>query len=126
MDGTPTSRMNDWMLKSLAAGKIDLGSSTATADAQLPEPKPITLKLDEPSKAAIKTAIKNHGAELAKHKVSVLQYNGYGKDLCVLPTKGLAPDDRADQILYMHAGSRSARRLQTAGRSSSCSTRTTK
>lgn len=100
MDGTPTSRMNDWMLKSLAAGKIDLGSSTPTTDAQLSEPKPITLKLDDSSKQAIQTAIKNHGAELAKHKISVLQYNGYGKDLCVPFAETLGIGIRADQSYF--------------------------
>lgn len=81
MDGTPTSRLNDWLLRSLHAKKIDLGSSTPTPDNQLPRPRPITFKLNGEAQKVIQTAIKNHNDELSKHKISVLQYNGYGKDL---------------------------------------------
>ena len=83
MDGTPTSRLNDWLLRSLHAKKIDLGSTTPTSEEQLPKPAAITFKLNSQAQQAIQTAIKNHDEELSKHKISVLQYNGYGKELCV-------------------------------------------
>lgn len=81
MDGTPTSRLNDWLLKSIYAKKIDMGSATQTADSGLPQPAEITFKLDDASVAAIDSAKEEFDAELSKHKISVLQYNGYGKDL---------------------------------------------
>lgn len=83
MDGTPTSRLNDWLLRSIQAKKIDMGSTTPTPDNELPEPKAIEFKLDGPSQKAIKTAIQHFDEELSKHKISVLQYNGYGKDVYV-------------------------------------------
>ena len=83
MDGTPTSRLNDWLLRSVHAKKIDMGSTTPTPEEQLPKPAAITFKLDSAAQKAIQTAIKNHDEELSKHKISVLQYNGYGKDLYV-------------------------------------------
>jgi carnitine O-acetyltransferase len=79
MDGTPTSRLNDWMLKSLYAKKIDLG--VAKPEEQLPQPTLITFKLDDASKKAIDQAKQHYNEELSKHKITVLQYNGYGKDV---------------------------------------------
>lgn len=80
MDGTPTSRLNDWLLRSIQAKKIDMGSSTPTPDNQLPAPSAINFNLNEPAKKAIKLAEEHFDAELNMHKISVLQYNGYGKD----------------------------------------------
>lgn len=78
MDGTPTSRLNDWLLKSLAAKRIDPGTPSSQP---LPEPKAITFELDARSRQAIDAAKEHFATELSKHKISVLQYNGYGKDL---------------------------------------------
>jgi carnitine O-acetyltransferase len=80
MDGTPTSRLNDWLLRSIQAQKIDMGSSTPTSDAQLPAPASIDFKLNNEAEAAISKAEENFNNELNLHKISVLQYNGYGKD----------------------------------------------
>jgi len=80
MDGTPTSRLNDWLLRSIQAQKIDMGSSTPTPDGQLPAPASIDFKLNNEAEAAISKAEENFNNELNLHKISVLQYNGYGKD----------------------------------------------
>ncbi|KAL7008712.1 Carnitine O-acetyltransferase mitochondrial [Cystobasidiomycetes sp. EMM_F5] len=70
--------LNDWLLKSLAAKRIDLGN--ATASSSLSEPTQVHFKLDGPTQKAIIHGIDNFNTELSKHKISVLQYNGYGKD----------------------------------------------
>ena len=45
MDGTPTLRLNEFILASLAAGKIDLGPArTASTGADLEPPKELTLQ----------------------------------------------------------------------------------
>ncbi|KAF8755048.1 Acyltransferase ChoActase COT CPT [Rhizoctonia solani] len=44
MDGTPTLRMNEFVLASLAKGKVDHGSATISSN--LPAPKEITFELD--------------------------------------------------------------------------------
>ena len=95
MDGTPTSRLNDWLLKSLAAKRIDLGSPSPSSD--LPEPAAIAFKLDGPSQKAIKKAISNFETELAKHKISVLQYDGYGKEF--IKTCKVSPDSWAQLVM---------------------------
>ena len=81
MDGTPTSRLNDWMLRSIQAKKIDFGNPVPTPDAQLPEPNPIMFKLDAQSERFIVQAKEHFEEELSRHKISVLQYDGYGKDV---------------------------------------------
>ncbi|BGP39254.1 Carnitine O-acetyltransferase mitochondrial [Rhodotorula kratochvilovae] len=79
MDGTPTSRLNDWLLRSLDMGKIDLGSSARPAS-KLPKVKALTFNLPTSVKSAIDTSIKAHQEVMAKHDLSVLEYAGYGKD----------------------------------------------
>lgn len=79
MDGTPTSRLNDWLLRSLDMGKIDLGSSARSASS-LPKVTPLTFKLNDSVKSAIDTSIKAHEDVMAKHDLAVLEYAGYGKD----------------------------------------------
>jgi len=81
MDGTPTTRLNEWLLRSLHAKKVDLGSTTPTSDDKLPKPSQITFKLNGPAQKAVIHAKKQFDEELSKHKISVLQYDGYGKEL---------------------------------------------
>ena len=95
MDGTPTSRLNDWMLNSLHNKRIDLGSATPSTN--LPEPAAITFNLDSASKQAIQTGIKNYDAELSKHKISVLQYDGYGKNF--IKKAKTSPDSWAQLVM---------------------------
>lgn len=88
LDGTPTTRLNDWMIRSLSAGKIDLGSSTARSD--LPQPKHLDFKLNDKVKSAITQALKDVEALKSEHQVTVLQYSGYGKD--VIKNFNCSPD----------------------------------
>ncbi|GEM08286.1 hypothetical protein Rt10032_c05g2303 [Rhodotorula toruloides] len=80
MDGTPTSRLNDWLLRSLDHGKIDLGSPTPRSASSLPKITPLAFNLPASVKAAISSSIKAHDATMAKHDLAVLEYAGYGKD----------------------------------------------
>ncbi|GAA6039083.1 hypothetical protein JCM8097_005311 [Rhodosporidiobolus ruineniae] len=79
MDGTPTSRLNDWLLRSLDAGKIDLGSSARSASA-LPKITPLTFSLPSSVTSAISNSIKSFEETMAKHDLAVLEYSGAGKD----------------------------------------------
>ncbi|KAF8500895.1 acyltransferase ChoActase/COT/CPT [Russula emetica] len=66
MDGTPTLRMNEFMLGSLAAKKIDFGSPLPTAnDAVL---------------ADVQEAVRNFDKLVAAHDLRVLHYDVYGKN----------------------------------------------
>ncbi|BGP07304.1 GTPase required for pre-60S ribosomal subunit nuclear export and maturation [Rhodotorula toruloides] len=80
MDGTPTSRLNDWLLRSLDHGKIDLGSSTPRAASALPKTTPLAFNLPDSVKSAISSSIAAHESTMAKHDLAVLEYAGYGKD----------------------------------------------
>ncbi|TDL23187.1 acyltransferase ChoActase/COT/CPT [Rickenella mellea] len=78
MDGTTTLRMNEFMLASLAANKVDHGPDSVRSC--LPEPKEITFELDETSKRYISEAEANFDALIGKHDMQVLHYEGYGKN----------------------------------------------
>ncbi|PWN47493.1 acyltransferase ChoActase/COT/CPT [Violaceomyces palustris] len=75
MDGTPTLRLNDFSLQALEANKIDLGSGNRS----LPEPKSIEFNLDANVERRIKDSIKNFEDLKAKHELSILEFQGYGK-----------------------------------------------
>ncbi|GAA6063739.1 hypothetical protein JCM10212_000778 [Sporobolomyces blumeae] len=96
MDGTPTSRLNDWLCRSLDMGKIDLGDSTRSISS-LPKVTPITFKLPSSATAAIKESIEAHDATMAKHDLAVLEYAGYGKD--TIKTYKTSPDSYAQLVM---------------------------
>lgn len=96
MDGTPTSRLNDWMLRSLEAGKIDLGKSGSS---DLPTPEQLVFNLSAASKSAIAEAQKHHQELMSKRQVSVLQYDGYGKD--VIKQFKTSPDSWAQLTMQL-------------------------
>jgi carnitine O-acetyltransferase len=120
MDGTPTSRLNDWLLRSIQAKKIDMGSSTPTPDNQLPAPEAVSFQLNEPSKKAIKLAEEHFDAELGPHKISVLQYNGYGKDF--IKKCKTSPDSWA-QLVMQYAYYKLSGHSRLAGTYESAQTR---
>lgn len=75
MDGTPTLRMNDFVLSALAAKKIDLGSSSRS----LSEPKTISFAIDRNIENLIKESVKDFEQLKAKHDLAILDFSGYGK-----------------------------------------------
>lgn len=93
MDGTPTTRLNDWMVRSLAAGKIDLGPSQARND--LTPPQHIDFKLNAAVQARITQALQHIQALKAEHEVTVMHYSGYGKE--VIKNFKCSPDVRLPQ-----------------------------
>ncbi|OBZ71340.1 Carnitine O-acetyltransferase, mitochondrial [Grifola frondosa] len=81
MDGTPTLRLNEFMLASLAAGKVDLGPArTAETGRDLEAPKELPFVLDAKSHTYIKQAEKSFDELVAKHDTEILHYEGYGKE----------------------------------------------
>ncbi|RDX49945.1 acyltransferase ChoActase/COT/CPT [Lentinus brumalis] len=81
MDGTPTLRLNEFMLASLAAGKPDLGPArTAETGKDLEPPKELTFALDDKTKRYIADAEKHFDALVGQHDMEVLHYEGYGKE----------------------------------------------
>ncbi|KXN82233.1 Carnitine O-acetyltransferase, mitochondrial [Leucoagaricus sp. SymC.cos] len=81
MDGTPTLRMNEFILATLASGKIDLGPPTVSNPFSLPEPQQLTFQLNETVKNHITSAAARFDTLVAKHDLNVLHYEGYGKNL---------------------------------------------
>ncbi|KAG8682571.1 Carnitine O-acetyltransferase mitochondrial [Ceratobasidium sp. 394] len=77
-EGTPTLRLNEFMMAALTAGKIDHGSQTARTD--LAPPKEITFDLDSTTKSHITTATQNFHTLTSAHDLHVLHYEGYGKN----------------------------------------------
>ncbi|KAE8240246.1 hypothetical protein A4X13_0g7885 [Tilletia indica] len=79
IDGTPTLRLNDFVLNALAANKIDLGGA-GKAGSELPTPEPITFALDSTVEAAIKQSLTSFNELKAAHDLAVLDFQGYGKN----------------------------------------------
>ena len=78
MDGTPTLRMNEFMLGSLDAKKIDLGSPLSSVS--LAPPKEIVLIASDAVLADVRKAVRNFDKLVAAHDLRVLHYDAYGKD----------------------------------------------
>lgn len=68
-DGTPTLRLNEFMLASLAANKVDHGSDTVRSG--LLEPKELTFELDATSTKFIGEAESHFDALMAQHDMEV-------------------------------------------------------
>lgn len=96
MDGTPTSRLNDWLLRSLEAGKVPLGDSARALNA-LPAISPLTFTLPNQVQSTITESIKAHEEVMAKHELAVLQYDGYGKDK--IKTFKISPDSYTQLVM---------------------------
>jgi carnitine O-acetyltransferase len=78
MDGTPTLRMNEFMLGSLAAKKIDFGSPLPSTS--LAPPKEIVLAANDAVLADVQEAVRNFDKFVAAHDLRVLHYDVYGKN----------------------------------------------
>ncbi|KAF9479937.1 acyltransferase ChoActase/COT/CPT [Pholiota conissans] len=78
MDGTPTLRMNEFILSALAANQIPLGSPTPSAS--VPAPTELSFTLPPTILTTIKGAEKRFDELIGAHDMEVLQYEGFGKD----------------------------------------------
>ncbi|KAG0242970.1 Carnitine O-acetyltransferase mitochondrial [Actinomortierella wolfii] len=79
MDGTPTCRLNDYVVTSLAKNKIDHGSNIPSGN--LEEPQKLNFALNSDVHKAIETAERNFEELIGKHGLHVQNYEGYGKGL---------------------------------------------
>ncbi|KAI0917381.1 hypothetical protein AcW2_007518 [Taiwanofungus camphoratus] len=81
MDGTPTLRLNEFILASLATGKIDLGLTRAESTGKaLEPPEELTFVLDGKALGYVKRAEQAFDDLVGQHDLHVLHYEGYGKE----------------------------------------------
>jgi carnitine O-acetyltransferase len=93
MDGTPTLRMNEFVLATLALGKADLGAPTGDP---LPTPTELPFALNATTRDLIAGAEKRFDELVGAHELHVLHYEGYGKD--VVKRFGASPDAWAQLV----------------------------
>lgn len=77
MDGTPTLRMNDFILSAIDANKIDMGTPS---HGNLPEPKELTFALDSKVEEQIKKALNDFESLKSEHDLAALDFVAYGKE----------------------------------------------
>lgn len=99
MDGTPTSRLNDWLLRSLATNKIPLGNATPRALSALPTPKEITFKLPGQVLNTIAESITYHKTIMDTHELAVLEYAGVGSS--IIKTFKISPDSYTQLVMAL-------------------------
>ena len=78
MDGTPTLRMNEFILASLALNKIDLGPEQVDAS-KLPKVEELVFEVNDQVKNLVKDSEKRFDELVGKHDLHVLHYEGFGK-----------------------------------------------
>ncbi|KAL0961370.1 hypothetical protein HGRIS_006326 [Hohenbuehelia grisea] len=82
MDGTPTLRMNEFILASLDKGKADLGAPrTESTGSGLPHPQELKFEVNEDVKGLVSAAEGRFDELVGSHDMEVLHYEGYGKSL---------------------------------------------
>ncbi|KAF7298898.1 Carnitine acetyl transferase [Mycena indigotica] len=100
MDGTPTLRMNEFVLATLATGKADLGTPTGET---LPTPTLLPFELTSSTLSLIDGATQRFDDLVGEHELHVLQYTGYGKTL-VAKTFKASPDAWAQLVKQLAFG----------------------
>jgi carnitine O-acetyltransferase len=80
MDGTPTLRMNEFVLASLAFHKVDLGPSIISDPSSLPPITELTFDTDSKIISLIEQSAKRFDNLVDAHDLHVLHYEGFGKD----------------------------------------------
>ncbi|KAI8075381.1 acyltransferase ChoActase/COT/CPT [Gilbertella persicaria] len=78
MDGTATCRLNEYVCDGLAKNRIQHGSDQVRS---LPQPEEITFVLNKEIENAIQSAEQDFDELIAKHEMTVLAYNAFGKNL---------------------------------------------
>ncbi|KAI9199855.1 acyltransferase ChoActase/COT/CPT [Polychytrium aggregatum] len=107
MDGTPTHRMCEWILDSLAKNSINHGSKAIRPD--LVPPKKLEFVLTPSLERQLEQAVSKFDKTVQDHNLQVLAYRGFGKDF--IKTVKFSPDafvQMAIQLAYykMHKVSR--------------------
>lgn len=81
LDGTPTLRLNEFILASLDKGVIPLElPENERAKGEL-KPEELTFDLDQKAKDTITKSQKGFGEEMAKQDLTMVTFTGYGKAL---------------------------------------------
>ncbi|CAO3587743.1 unnamed protein product [Absidia cylindrospora] len=78
MDGMVTARLNNYICDNLAKNKVNHG--TASVRPSIPQPTQIQFHLNATVKNHITIAEKNFDAAIANHELTVLAFNGLGKN----------------------------------------------
>ncbi|KIK57139.1 hypothetical protein GYMLUDRAFT_46369 [Collybiopsis luxurians FD-317 M1] len=81
MDGTPTLRMNEFVLGAVAQNKIDLGPPrTGDTGAKLPGPERLEFVVNGEVEKLVRDAEGRFDRLVGEHDLFVLHYEGYGKN----------------------------------------------
>jgi len=80
MDGTPTLRMNEFVLASLALNKADLGTSNSQDLRALPKVQELVFDTNAKVEALVKESEKRFDELVGQHDLHVLHYEGFGKN----------------------------------------------
>ncbi|CAO3608677.1 unnamed protein product [Cunninghamella blakesleeana] len=79
MDGTATCRLNEYVCEGLRNKTVNHGSEEVRSS--LPQPTELKFQLNDELKQTIKSAETNFDNLIAKNDMTVLAYQGYGKNL---------------------------------------------
>ncbi|WWC90245.1 uncharacterized protein L201_005178 [Kwoniella dendrophila CBS 6074] len=91
LDGTPTLRLNEFVLGSLQAGKIPLElPETEKSKEPMPEVEELQFELDEKLKQIVDKSKKGFGEEMGLQDLKMVNFEGYGKEL--IKTHKVSPD----------------------------------
>lgn len=101
LDGTPTLRMNDFVLTSLDKGKIDLELPAEERNKEPLVPEEIKFVTDAQVESAVKKALNGFAEVMGEHEIRVVHFDRYGKD--VIKQFKTSPDawaQMAKQLAY--------------------------
>jgi len=79
MDGTPTQRLNDYVVEVTIKDKLDFSNPSIRSN--LPEPQVIKFHVNKEVQAEIDRAAKDFNDVIGSHELRVQAYQGYGKGL---------------------------------------------
>ncbi|KAJ1965553.1 Carnitine O-acetyltransferase mitochondrial [Dipsacomyces acuminosporus] len=97
MDGTPTCRLNDYILDQTLNNKVDLGSPNVRSD--LAAPEPLTFATPPSVVRAVEQAGERFDKTVGQHQLRVLHYEGFGKD--EIKKLGFSPDGFAQMAIQL-------------------------
>ncbi|RXW21507.1 hypothetical protein EST38_g4351 [Candolleomyces aberdarensis] len=95
MDGTPTLRLNEFVLGSIEKGKVDL-TETEVSQADLPPVEELKFEVNKEVEGALKEAEGRYEELLGDHHMKVLHYEGYGKNF--MKQHKISPDAWAQMV----------------------------
>ncbi|WRT63165.1 uncharacterized protein IL334_000068 [Kwoniella shivajii] len=97
LDGTPTLRLNEFMLASLQAGKIPLELPESERSKQpMPKVEELEFELDGNLKEIVKKSQAGFGKEMELQDLKMVHFQGYGKEL--IKTHKVSPDAWAQMV----------------------------